>query len=170
MHARESLYRSCIYIYIYMHACTDVCVCVCVCVRVCVCVCCLPEHSAGSTSTFGTSQPRSTADRQVVLAFRLVNSSNTCYMHAFLTAWLWSSWPYQSPMQQVSDSARECLISLLEAPQPYTILDVPCFVLGRIHRSNMILRSSPMLQRRPCPLTVCSTRGSLVFASASVVR
>ena len=46
-------------------------------------------------------------------------------MNAFLTAWLWSSWPIQHPALQVHAQARPGIVALLEARRPIHVLSHP---------------------------------------------
>ena len=56
---------------------------------------------------------------------RLANSTNVCYMNAFFTAWMWSSWPIQHPALQVHAQARPGIAALLEARRPIHLLTHP---------------------------------------------
>ena len=56
---------------------------------------------------------------------RLANSSNVCYLNAFFTAWMWSSWTIQHPALQVHEQARQGVLALLEARHPIHVLGHP---------------------------------------------
>ena len=86
---------------------------------------CVNEPPSGQASTLLPGQSHPGSARQAVGQMRLANSTNVCYMNAFFTAWMWSSWPIQHPALQVHAQARRGIAALLEARRPIHLLTHP---------------------------------------------
>ena len=107
------------------------------------------ESPSGQASTVNLGQSHPSTARQAVGQMRLANSSNVCYMNAFLTAWMWSSWSIQHPALQVHAQARPGIDAMLEARRPFmfsaTRYGRRSYVIGRIRICSMMWRSLPRL-------------------------
>ena len=124
---------------------------------------CVDEHAPGQ-------------DRQAVCQMRLENHSNTCYMNAFLTAWMSYSWPLKHPALFMCRLARVCWLCLrpvapsMSYESYVTRCGLKSLVTGRTLTHYMTLLSLPPSRHRSCPLTACACCGSLVLPPSRAMQ
>ena len=137
---------------------------------------CVDEHAPGQASAVHPGQSYSASDRQAVCQMRLENHSNTCYMNAFLTAWMSYSWPLKHPALFMCRLARVCWLCLrpvapsMSYESYVTRCGLKALVTGRTLTHYMTLLSLPPSRHRSCPLTACACCGSLVLPPSRAMQ